>query len=327
MDELRCVLSRSLLLPPLRADESRASKTDQIFSRLQIIPTCALHTSSRPLRAPLPRDPSVLTSRVPNPEQHLDPLPSFAEYPYQVFYNVYKPVTKYKKNNPPEPDFRLVVVKYAPFPSPLSAFVEFRADLSLLLPHSGATTSLPTLFELTSLFSTLPLPEGYDENADPFSSTSSTPFIPRNAAPPAAIVGPSAGPAAVAAAKKAQTPAAAPVRKEAAPSSSSPAPQEQATPPTRLQTVLASSLPLFITSRLPASLLPPPPPPPSALQKRNNRGPSGPKPVTPYPFLKLGRRNVLLAVVENGTSSIMRMGEGEFGKVPWRAEGGIGRRE
>lgn len=31
--------------------------------------------------------------------------------PYQVFFNVYKPVTKYKKTNPPPPDFRIGAIR------------------------------------------------------------------------------------------------------------------------------------------------------------------------------------------------------------------------
>jgi tRNA-splicing endonuclease subunit Sen54 len=36
----------------------------------------------------------------------------------------------------------------------------------------------------------------------------------------------------------------------------------------------------------------------------------------------MGRRNVLVAVVDNGTSSFLRFSEAEFAKLPWR---GVGR--
>lgn len=38
-------------------------------------------------------------------------LPDLQQYPYQTFFNIYKPVTKYRKSAPPPPDFRVVVIK------------------------------------------------------------------------------------------------------------------------------------------------------------------------------------------------------------------------
>ncbi|GAA5870317.1 hypothetical protein JCM8547_006601 [Rhodosporidiobolus lusitaniae] len=271
----------------------RWTSYDQIFARLQIIPTCALQTPSRPLRAPTPHTPSPLTPLAPTStitstsaegDEEQEEERSFAEYPYQTFYHVYKPVTKYKKNNPPPPDFRLVIV-------------------------NAATTPVPTLFELSALFESIPLPDDYDEDADPYAFSQP---------PPLRQLGPSAGPAAAAAAKKKGKPAAAP---SAASPSSSPAATSPPTKPSLLPRLL-SYLPSSLTSLLPSSLLPSPP-----TKRAPPRGPK-PKDPSPYPFLKLGRRNVLLAVVDNGTSSILRVGEGEFGKVPWRGEGGgRGRKE
>ncbi|BGP19661.1 hypothetical protein JCM10213_004764 [Rhodosporidiobolus nylandii] len=217
----------------------RWTSYDQLFSRLQIVPTCALHTPSRPLRAPIPHTPSALTpiasTSTVAPE---DGQLSFEEHPYQPFYHVYKPVTKYKKVNPPPPDFRLVIV-------------------------NGATTPLPNLFELSYLFSTLPLPDGYDESLDPLTS------------------GPSSGPP-----------------------RASPAPTAPPPPP---PSVLDRAL-VFLRLRAP----------PAPADAKGGRKPQlqkkGP---SPYPYLKTGRRSVLLAVVDNGTSSILRMSEGEFGKLPW----------
>ncbi|GAA5826792.1 hypothetical protein JCM11251_002895 [Rhodosporidiobolus azoricus] len=228
----------------------------QIFSRLQIIPSCAPHTATRPLRAPLPHTPSPLTPLVPKPADQTADYQNWmegnwAEYPYQVFFHVYKPATKFKKNNPPPPDFRLVVV-------------------------NAATTPLPTLFELSHLFSTLPLPEGYDESIDPLGPTALAPNNNNHNRRPL----PSA-------------------------SSSAPPPPSSTT---RLQSLL-SYLPPPLARLLPSSLLPPPP-----AQKKKVQMP---KPPSPYPFLKTGRRTVLLAVVDNGTASIMRMSEGEFAKVAW----------
>lgn len=82
-----------------------------MFSHLQIIPSG--HDRHLP-RGPLPHKPSSLTplddtgavtaGGVSGP-------PSLQEFPYQTFFHVYKPVTKYKKSDPPEPDFRMVVIK------------------------------------------------------------------------------------------------------------------------------------------------------------------------------------------------------------------------
>lgn len=39
--------------------------------------------------------------------------------------------------------------------------------------------------------------------------------------------------------------------------------------------------------------------------------------ISPYPALKLGRRNVLVATVDEGTTSFMRFAEAEFAKLAW----------
>ncbi|KAH9480353.1 putative tRNA-splicing endonuclease subunit sen54 [Psilocybe cubensis] len=51
--------------------------------------------------------------------------------PYQIFYNLYKPSTPFKKSAPPPPDFQIVVI-------------------------NARTTPMPTLQELTDLFDVLP---------------------------------------------------------------------------------------------------------------------------------------------------------------------------
>lgn len=96
--------------------------TDQLFSRLQIIPT----GHDAPLaRAPLAQTPSVLIPLVPSPTPshtlsapttsvggtRAKPLQDLEEFPYQPFYHMYKPISKYKKSSPPPPDFRIVIVK------------------------------------------------------------------------------------------------------------------------------------------------------------------------------------------------------------------------
>lgn len=89
-----------------------------MFSHLQIIPS----GHDRPLpRGPLPHQPSSLTPLdhpasvdTTAPVSQVAKLPSLQEFPYQTFFHVYKPVTKYKKSDPPEPDFRMVVIKSVP---------------------------------------------------------------------------------------------------------------------------------------------------------------------------------------------------------------------
>ncbi|BGP27200.1 tRNA-splicing endonuclease subunit sen54 [Rhodotorula toruloides] len=226
---------------------------DQIFSRLAIIPS----GHDRPLpRGPLPHTPSVFTplSSIPDicKPKHLPPLD---EYPYQPFFHVYKPVTKYKKSSPPEPDFKMVVI-------------------------NGATTPMPDLFEFTAIFGSAPCPPE-----------------------PSTAPGPGAGPSVLAQA------ASSPAR---SPSKNARPPRENTTPPPAPQRGiqrLLSSIPLV--PRLFPSLAPPPP----AIPRR------GPKIPSPYPRLKTGRRTILVAVVDNGTSSLLRFSEGEFAKIPWAGAG------
>ncbi|GAA5984756.1 hypothetical protein JCM10908_003489 [Rhodotorula pacifica] len=213
---------------------------DAMFSHLQIIPS----GHDRPLpRGPLPHMPSPLTPlddpavveadssviKAPAP-------PSLQEFPYQTFFHVYKPVTKYKKSDPPEPDFRMVVI-------------------------NAATTPMPDLFEFSALFDSTPMP--------PPPIPGSTTYRPPRANPNR--------------------------------------PNTSATPPpppprTKTQDFLAS-LPL-VERFFPALVTPVAPPRPAR------------KP-TPYPRLKTGRRTILIAVVDNGTSSLLRFSEAEFAKIPW----------
>ncbi|GAA6049227.1 hypothetical protein JCM3770_003317 [Rhodotorula araucariae] len=217
---------------------------DQIFSRLQIIPSG--HDRALP-RGPLPHAPSVFTPLAPVPEASKPKdLPSLEQYPFQPFFHVYKPVTKYKKSTPPPPDFKLVVI-------------------------NGATTSMPDLFEFAAMFESAPFPP---EHPTPSSS-----------APRAAV-----------AAAASTTP-----RPRGPPRNPPPAP---APAPTRLQS-LFGSLPL-LPRLFPSLALPP-----TTGARRPQRKPS------PYPKLKTGRRTVLLAVVDNGPSSLLRFSEAEFAKLPW----------
>lgn len=52
-----------------------------------------------------------------------------------------------------------------------------------------------------------------------------------------------------------------------------------------------------------------------------------PRPPNPFPPLKAGRRNVILVVADNGTTSMLRFGESEFEKWRLAGEGGPGKGE
>ncbi|CCL99722.1 uncharacterized protein FIBRA_01744 [Fibroporia radiculosa] len=62
---------------------------------------------------------------------HIKQKPNAGPSPYEIFYNVYKPSTPFKKTAPPPPDYSVVVV-------------------------DARTTSVPSLVELTALFGILP---------------------------------------------------------------------------------------------------------------------------------------------------------------------------
>lgn len=239
--QIRYVATRTLSRGEGETKSLLAGRTwalyDKMFSHLQIIPS----GHDRPLpRGPLPHKPSSLTplddarpvtaGGVPGP-------PSLQEYPYQTFFHVYKPVTKYKKSDPPEPDFRMVVI-------------------------NAATTPMPDLFEFTAMFDSTPMP------------------------PP-----PTAGPSAY------RPPRPNPNR----PSPSAAAPPSLP-PRTKTQSFLAS---LPLVERFFPTLVTP------VAPARPARKP------TPYPRLKTGRRTILVAVVDNGTSSLLRFSEAEFAKIPW----------
>ncbi|RDX53448.1 hypothetical protein OH76DRAFT_1343370 [Lentinus brumalis] len=62
---------------------------------------------------------------------HVQRAPEAPSTPYQIFYNLYKPSTPFKKTAPPLPDFSVVIV-------------------------NARTTPMPTIAELTDLFGELP---------------------------------------------------------------------------------------------------------------------------------------------------------------------------
>ena len=62
------------------------------------------------------------------------------ERPYDVFFHVYKPVTKFKKTEPPEPDFRIGVIEYA-----LYGFVSGAMLIMLVAPNMSLFQTSSTL--------------------------------------------------------------------------------------------------------------------------------------------------------------------------------------
>ncbi|GAA5995551.1 hypothetical protein JCM5350_004034 [Sporobolomyces pararoseus] len=243
----------------------RWANYDQLFSRLQIIPTG--HDSPLP-RPTLPRTASVLTPLVPSPtpSHTLPPLATSTEpprdlqdleqFPYQPFFHMYKPISKYKKSSPPPPDFRIVVI-------------------------NGTTTPMPNLFEFNDMFSSVPFPT---ENT----------LLP----PPPVQRAPGSGPAAK------------PARQPRPPNPNAKPPQT----PTRFQSFLLK-LPLVPTYFPSLVETPDQKKKRQQQEQREKKGPS------PYPRLKTGRRNILVAVVSDGTSSILRFSETEFAKLPWKGQG------
>ena len=78
-----------------------------------------------------------------------DTLTPKSSFPYQIFFNLYKPSTPFKKSAPAPPDFQVVVIK--------SVFCFKIPNFSLVDSRSSArTTPMPTLQELTNLFDVLP---------------------------------------------------------------------------------------------------------------------------------------------------------------------------
>ncbi|KAG5728207.1 putative tRNA-splicing endonuclease subunit sen54 [Termitomyces sp. T112] len=160
--------------------------------------------------------------------------------PYQVFYNIYKPSTPFKRSAPPVPDFQVVVI-------------------------NARTTPMPTLQELTDLFDVLPeLPPPLPRIRRPLSISTATP-------PPTSVVT-----------------ANIPVSLSSKPSSS---PAAIITKPSLIQRLFPWAFP--------------------------STQPTGPI-RRPHPFmaLKAGKKLIVIAVVDAGSISFFRFGQGEFTEWP-----------
>ncbi|KAG6868081.1 hypothetical protein C0993_007758 [Termitomyces sp. T159_Od127] len=156
--------------------------------------------------------------------------------PYQIFYNLYKPSTSFKRSAPPVPDFQIVVI-------------------------NARTTPMPTLQELTDLFDVLPeLPPPLPRIRRPLPVPAATP-------PSAAAV-------------------------------ANNAPTKPYSPPSTVQTK-----PSFIQHLFPWAF---PQTQPTGVIRR------------PHPFmaLKAGKKLIVIAVVDAGSISFFRFGQGEFTEWP-----------
>ncbi|RDB14797.1 putative tRNA-splicing endonuclease subunit sen54 [Hypsizygus marmoreus] len=185
----------------------------------------------------------------PNPEKRLEKQKSS---PYQIFYNLYKPSTPFKRSAPPLPDFQIVVI-------------------------NARTTPMPTLQELTDLFDelpTLPPPLPRQRRHIP-PQTSTTVAANTRAADPGAIVNTVAPPPV--------TPA----------RTLNPLPS----PPVPRQSLIRRIFPWAFA----------PLPPQTTGQVRR-----------PHPFmaLKAGRKLIVIAVVDAGSISFFRFGQGDFTEWP-----------
>ncbi len=80
-------MSNSESLPPQRSTAANPHLAESLFKSLRFLPSG--------YDVPL----------------HVQRAPEAPSTPYQIFYNLYKPSTPFKKTAPPLPDFSVVVVK------------------------------------------------------------------------------------------------------------------------------------------------------------------------------------------------------------------------
>ncbi|KAF5377948.1 hypothetical protein D9615_006756 [Tricholomella constricta] len=173
--------------------------------------------------------------------------------PYQIFYNLYKPSTPFKRSAPPLPDFQIVVI-------------------------NARTTPMPTLQELTDLFDVLPeLP----------------PPLPRQRRP---LTTPTAPQATISTPASSTSPTSAAAPPTITPSGPAPRPSTASHPPKPQQSLFRRLFPWAF---------------PVQVQ------PVGPV-RRPHPFmaLKAGKKLIVIAVVDAGSISFFRFGQGEFTEWP-----------
>lgn len=225
--------------------------------------------------------------------------------PFTPFFYAWRPATQFKKTDPPLPEYRIAVV-------------------------SARETSLPKLHEFTEMFEAVPMPivpaaDGEEESEEQ-----------KRAAEQKKRNDESYGRGFAAKKKMADVRAAREKAKRAkeggqvegvddedgaATASTSTSTSLPGRVASRIRTSLARAwhIYLFVLLHLPpgchSTALPPLPP----RQPYRRPPQSGPRKPNPFPPLKSGRRDVILAIVDHGTSSLLRFGEAEFDK--WRLMG------
>ncbi|GLB39037.1 putative tRNA-splicing endonuclease subunit sen54 N-term [Lyophyllum shimeji] len=191
----------------------------------------------------------------PDPEKRLE---AKKRSPYQIFYNLYKPSTPFKRSAPPLPDFQIVVI-------------------------NARTTPMPTLQELTDLFDVLPeLPPPLPRRRQPLLTQARTASQAAASAPLSSDEPTASSSAPVAKSISTAPPAPAP-----------PAATYQAPKPTLIQRLFPWAFPSQ-------------PIQPVEPVRR------------PHPFmaLKAGKKLIVIAVVDAGSISFFRFGQGEFTEWP-----------
>ncbi|KAM5535011.1 hypothetical protein V8D89_011384 [Ganoderma adspersum] len=162
---------------------------------------------------------------------HMQQIQDTRASPYQIFYNLYKPSTPFKKTAPPLPDFQVVII-------------------------NARTTPMPSISELTNLFGQLPeLPPPVPRKRLSFAQQ-------KLAAPTAART-----------------------------------PQKQPSTPVAL---VASRTPFWLWFG----------------PQKTQAATAQPRPSNPFPSLKTGKKMVVVAVVDAGTISFFRFGQGVFTEWP-----------
>ncbi|UZJ57117.1 hypothetical protein CBS101457_006437 [Exobasidium rhododendri] len=204
----------------------------------------------------------------------------------EIFYYAWRPATRFKKTDPPIPEYRLAVV-------------------------DARVTSLPSVYAFESLFEGLPIPinsedvEGMDEEEQRDWKRSQEEKK-RNDE--------SYGKGAVK--KQKATKAAAEMERQLLKQSQQSVLQQSRT---NLQAYWKRFLYLLQYINHCYTLLPPGCTSTGAPRRYNKIQGSKVRPVNVFPPLKTGRRNVIVAINDCGTSSLIRFGEAEFDK--WRLAG------
>lgn len=280
-------------LPPL---------TDTVYSRLQIIPSG--HGSAAAAKA-------KTTTTSPSTSSSSS---SSSCSPFDTFFYAWRPATHFRKTDPPLPEFRISVI-------------------------SARSTCLPKLAEFRNMFDSVPLPldevaaaakaGGGGEDGDGMGSGNEEEAKEerKRAMEEKKRNDESYGRGFVMKRKKEEA-AAARLKKSGAKGAEEGQQAGKASWLQQLRRTILSRL-LIVLHRLSSLFAHLPPgcgPLPSTFVPRHQQqqqqqrwSQSGPRRPNPFPPLKAGRRNVIVAVVDHGTTSLLRFGEAEFSR--WKLMG------